>query len=195
LEAATFLYEDISAVRGELLRDDMWQYLTCALLPDIVCWRWRQRDEKEPNADRFLGGVRNCLGRLWRRADVFRDERLSDPWTLVRELLEDNVTAILERPRIARHRNVARELARAFLLRRTLAQKLDVGSPEQEYLRQIMLRVRRQAGHVALGALTPDELRSAIATVADTTLMALGGRPRREDMLVAEAPGLAAQAR
>jgi hypothetical protein len=138
-----------------------------------------------------MGGVRNCFGRLWRRTDVFRDDRLLDPWTLVSSLLEDNFTAILERPRIARNRALAREIARAFLLRRGLAKKLDISNPTQEFLRQLMLRVVRHGGYVALPALHHNEMATAIRDMANATLSAMGMRAPGDAELIADAPQLA----
>jgi|SRR5882724_6776409 len=188
--AAIHLHGGLDAVPGELLRDEVWQYFTCVIAPDIVCWRWRQ-DDREPNIDRFMGGVRNCFGRLWRRADVFRDDRLSDPWTLVSSLLEDNFTAILERPRIARNRALAREVARTFLLRRELAKKLDSSNPTQEFLRQFMLRLVRHGGYVALPVLQHDEMSTAISEMANATLSAMGVRVPSNEQLIDDAPQLA----
>ena len=186
---AILLHESLPAARGELLRTDVWQYFSCGLLPDVVCWRWRI-DDAEPHPDRFLGGVRNAFGRLWRRADVLRDERLADPWTLVTLLNEDNVTAIIERPKVARHGRLVREAARAFLLRRELAKGLGIPSPVQEYFRQVMMRVTRKGAHLAFGTLSDDKLVESISEVADAVLWAYKVKPVEEARLLLERPEL-----
>jgi hypothetical protein len=188
--AAIYLHGGLEAVPGELLRDEVWMYFSCVIAPDIVCWRWRQ-DGKEPNLDRFLGGERNCFGRLWRRADVLRDERLSDPWTLVTSLVEDNFTNILERTSIARNRPLAREIARAFLLRRELVKKLDAENPTQAFFRQLAMRLRRYGGYVELAAMRNDEMAAVVAEIANATLSVMGIRAPSEERLVDDAPQLA----
>jgi hypothetical protein len=190
IEAAVYLHASLPAPRGELLRNEVWQYIASSLLPDIVCWRWRAPGE-EPGPDRFLGGVRNTFGRLWRRADVLRDDRLNDPWILVRSLSEDNVAAIIERPKVARHRLLVREASRAFLLRRDLAEQLGVKSPVQTYLRQLMMRITRRGAHVAFATLAHDDLVNALAETADATLVAFKVKAVPEKPLVARSPGLA----
>jgi len=187
--AAIYLHENVPAPRGELLRNEVWQYFTCSLVPDVVCWRWRKGDE-QPHPDRFSGGVRNSLGRLWRRADVLRDERLRDPWTLVKMLSEDNVTTIIERPRVARNRLVVREASRAFLLRRELAKEMDIKSPVQEYLRQVMLRITRRGAHLAFPTLSHEDLVESIASIADSVLAAFDVKPLEERRLLTEKPEL-----
>lgn len=189
-EAAIFLHEQLGAVEGEALRAQVWQYISCALAPDVVVWRWR-REGKGVTEDRFLGGNRNCFGRLWLRAIVFRDQRLQEPWYLVRSLSEDNYTAILERPGFSRYRDACRELARAFLLRRSLVEDLrSVASPGQTLLRETMLRITRHAAFIALSALSEDELRAFIGSQVDQALQALGGQPLPEGELVQRQPEL-----
>jgi len=189
IETAVLLHERVPTARGELLRREVWQYFSCALAPDIVVWRWR-KEGKELNPDRFDGGVRDCFGRLWRRADVLRDERLPDPWTPVRSLGEDNVTTIIERPKTARHRLLVREAARAFLLRRELVKTSDRESAAEELLRQMMLRLNRRGAHMAYSALRHDEVIAAVADIADSTLKAFGVSPVDEKRLISQHPEL-----
>lgn len=96
---------------GEALRDDVWAFVTTILLPDIVIWRF-------PDAarDRFVGGIRNTFQRLWIRGLVLdRGAEASDRWALVRELTEDAMAQIFERPSISGNRCLAAALAEGWL--------------------------------------------------------------------------------
>jgi hypothetical protein len=190
VEAAIRLHESIPAPRGELLRREVWQYFSCALAPDVSCWRWRRKDGVI-SSERFDGGVRDCFGRLWRRADVLKDDRLKDPWTLVRALGEDNVTTIIERPKVARHRLLVREASRAYLLRREIVKGADLESAEEALLRQMMLMLTRRGAHLAYSALEHDELVAAVADIADSAVKAFGVTPLDEKRLLSRFPELA----
>jgi hypothetical protein len=171
---ACWLHTNLKSVPGEARRAGTWQYLSCALLPDVVLWRWRKEPGRgEVSFDRFIGGRRNCFGRLWLRADVFRDPGFPDEWHLVRSLLEDNFTAILERGLVARYRTLCRAIATEYLARKETV--LGLGdSPQQRLLRQLMLRVVRSSGNIGLGLLDPAGAKSLVAGLSVQTLNAMG---------------------
>jgi hypothetical protein len=108
----------MNVTRQEAALDGVWSFLGCVLLPDVV--RWRFGGDATP-ADRFLGagrGLRNVLGRAWWRGELLRDPESPpgrDPYWLVDELTEDELTGIVERPRAVATRAVAVALARALL--------------------------------------------------------------------------------
>jgi hypothetical protein len=157
---------------GEAIRAETWQFVAGGLLPDIVFWRWA--DAKGLKEYRYLGGNRNCFGRLWQRAVVFWDERLADPETVLKLLKEDNFVAILERSAFAAFALPCREVARAFLLRRHLAKDEKGRSLEEEFLRDAMRRMVRITGYSSLWALDVSELRGLVARVFDAALKAKG---------------------
>lgn len=95
---------------AEALRDDVWAWLCTALAPDVCAWRF---DERSP--ERFLGGVRNTLQRLWLRGWAFdRGVGHPDRWGLLRQLTEDAMVQIIERPGLAADRRVAHAIAEAW---------------------------------------------------------------------------------
>lgn len=190
-----YLHSEAGLIVGEALRSDVWQYLCAVLVPDVVVWRWRGADEdREVKAVRYLGGARNSLGRLWLRAEMFRDDRLSDPWLLHDELNEDNFVGILERSRFARFPAGCREVARAFLLRRDAAKALeDVANPAQLLVREAMLRITRLGAFVSFASLDEGELAAVVGETFDLALKSIGGVPEREAQLLTYHPELRRQ--
>ncbi len=95
---------------AEALRDDVWSWLCTALAPDVCAWRFEERA-----SERFVGGVRNTLQRLWLRGQAFdRGEGVPDRWGLLRQLTEDAMVQITERPGLAADRRVALAIAEAW---------------------------------------------------------------------------------
>jgi len=121
---------------GDALIDEVWSFLSCYLLPDIVEWRF-SRD----SADRFLGGVRNTFQRLWLRGVVLdRGAESADRWGLVRELTEDAFVQILERPSIGANKKISRALAESWV---RVSSEIGRGRMES-LMRQVALMTRLQ---------------------------------------------------
>lgn len=95
---------------GEALRNDVWAFFTIVLAPDIVHWRFGKARE------RYLGGIRNTFQRTWLRAKVLdRGPGHPDRWGLLRELSEDALVTITERPSVGADPVLARELGEAWV--------------------------------------------------------------------------------
>lgn len=109
--ASVYLAESPLFMSGEALRDDVWSFVSIVMFPGIVSWRFR-KDSRE----RYFGGVRNALQRLWMRARTLdRGAGHPDRWGLVRDLTEDALVQIIERPSIGADPKVARQLAEAWV--------------------------------------------------------------------------------
>ncbi len=190
-ETALFLRAFPGLEAGEAIRAETWQYISAALLPDVVVWRWASGTESTSvSEERYLGGIRNCFGRLWHRATVFWDDRLVEPGVMVGALLEDNFVAILERSAFAVHPAQCRAVARGFLLRKPLARRADGKGLDEALLRDTMRRMVRMTGFRALWSLDPEDLRECTATALDEALRALGVALVAEHELVVRQPAL-----
>lgn len=96
---------------GEALRDDTWAYVTTMLVPDVVASRFRGC-----NPERFHGGVRNALQRLWTRGVALDRGPGSDKrWELVQRLSEDALVQIFERSGLSNNPVLARQFAEGYL--------------------------------------------------------------------------------
>jgi hypothetical protein len=108
--AAVLLAGQPGAHSGELLRDDVWAYLTCCKLLDVARWRF-----PDCAPARFRGGIRNVFQRLWMRGVVLdRGEGHNERWGLVSALSEDAAVAIFERPGLASTPRLARAIAEGW---------------------------------------------------------------------------------
>lgn len=110
-EASIMLGQHDSLDSAEALRDDVWAFMTTIAASDVVSWRFSDR-----SSERFRGGVRNTFQRLWLRGKVLdRGPDSSNRWALIRNLSEDAMVQIFERPAIGAHRRVALTLAECWL--------------------------------------------------------------------------------
>lgn len=155
-DAAIALTSFSELATGEGLRDDVWAYLTTVLLPDVVRWRFESSSQ-----ERFCGGVRNALQRLYIRAaalDLGSNAGV-DRWRLLRALTEDAHVAVFERPSIGGNSSLARAVAQQWT---TSTATYGKGAMEEIMRRAIkLLRLRYQV--VDLGLLAEDELAAVVA--------------------------------
>lgn len=130
-----WLVENQILAGGEALRDDVWTFISVAMAPDVVYWRFGSARE------RYLGGVRNTFQRLWMRAmSLDRGQAGPERWKLVRELTEDALVQLTERPSIGADSVLAREIAEAWLRAATRYGKERM----EPIMRRAVLRVRVQ---------------------------------------------------
>ena len=121
-------------ITAETTRRDWWSYLTLVVLPDVACWRWVS--ETQGNLlkhERFLGGGRNTFQRIHRRVLCLdRGTDHPDRFGLIRELKEDDFSAILERPSLSSSPRIARMIAEELLLMRARLSEAGWGLGQQQ---------------------------------------------------------------
>jgi len=158
---------------------EVWAYVGCVLLPDVV--RWRFHGERT-TAERFIGGargLRNAFGRLWWRAyllDVRETANgLVDPLV---SLNEDELVQITERPGLSGYQVLASSLAHEFV--RVL--EADPAVPREALMRQATKRLLRTLALVSPATMEPDEVKalaSEVLEAAHEALLASPIAPRR----------------
>lgn len=139
---------------GEMLRRDVWAWMTVHLLPDYLVWRWAAPDGSITET-RFGGSVlRNALGRLWLRGVVFDlGAGASDRWSLMERIPEDATQAILDRTTVSADHRLARIFAQAWLDSGT------TGTAAEKLLRRTMILLRVKAALVETSALDGADLK------------------------------------
>lgn len=162
------LHEQMRLSRGEASLDGIWAFLGCVALPDVV--RWRFAGEGATPVERFVGGsrgVRSVFGRCWWRGELLYDESNSDPYWLLGELTEDELTGIIDRQRMIVSRHVAVTLAHALV--KTDTQKI----PRPTVGREVFKRYLRLSAFVGFETLRRDELEIACDSICARAVKAL----------------------
>ena len=167
-DAAIYLGQLEELKTGEALRDDVWAFMTTVLAPDIVAWRFT--DKNRERVARFAGGVRNSFQRLWVRGTVLdRREGHAQRWELIKQLTEDAMVQIFERASIGGNPPFAMAIAEGWL--RT-ASKVGRG-PMEDVMRSATKILRMKNQIIDLGYLTSEELKGVVSDTFDTAARAV----------------------
>lgn len=172
----------LPVIMGDALRGEVWQYLTCTLIPDVVAWRYGAKKHSvvrgPTSQERFLGGVRNVLQRMWWRAKILRDPTSEDELWLLNTsaggLTEDNLVSLLERPNVAAYRGLCRCIAVEFVKHREYVGGGKSGSTESLF-RDVMKRVVRLLAFANVDALREEQRTSIIKDLFARSVRAVGG--------------------
>jgi hypothetical protein len=142
----------------------VWQYLTTAVVPDVVRWRFPPiSSEQATTESRFLAGRRNLLGRLWWRAFLLKDsapEAGADPYRRLRLLGEDELVQLMERASMFGDRRLLRITADSFL-------KFAAGNKgvaRQTLMREAQKRILRIQALVFLQGLEDGDVEGFVET-------------------------------
>lgn len=145
---------------GEALRNDCWSFITIVVLPDVALWRWPVKSieggsEGRSWKGRMVGGSRNTFQRIFRRIMCLdRGAEHPDRWGLIRDLQEDDFSAILERPGLSSNRDIAVSLGEEYIAMKQRLSHLSAGQRQDVY-RQATKAIR------AYGVVQPLDLMSA----------------------------------
>jgi hypothetical protein len=156
LLATSLLAEFAPFESGEADRDDVWAFLATILLPDVVQWRFSGR-----SADRFHGGIRNTFQRLWMRAWALDcgPETGEQRWLYVRELTEDALVQLTERPSIGADPRLCQVIAKEWV-----ETSRRIGrSPMEDVMRRAIIDLRIRNEVRMTGALSADQLDASVA--------------------------------
>jgi len=167
---ATKLHADFRIAPTQACRDEVWSFLGCVLLPDVVRWRWS--GDRTPEA-RFVGqdrGLRHTFGRCWWRAEMLLDESdVEEPYHLLWELGEDEVVGFTERPGAVTSRRVAVAIAKQIITGHLRGKSVA----RVQLARDVMKRFLRLGGLVSYEGLTDEELRAVAAGIVEDSMKAL----------------------
>lgn len=138
------LFCQLSITPTEAGHEEIWNYLTLRVLPDIARWRY-QNEGKKKDYERWLGTARNVLAKTWWRR-----------YTLGQELNaligEDEAVAIMERTTIGMNPNLARAIVRVH---KDISDQLNTSSGD--LLRIAIKSIRRLSSIYYLDVLTEDD--------------------------------------
>lgn len=169
--AAAWLADQSVLASGEALRDDVWAFVAIVMFPDIANWRFGDSPE------RYLGGVRNTLQRLWMRGKLFdRGQESFDRWGLLEKLTEDAFVQITERPSLGGNPVLAIAIAEAWV-----RASLHHGKGAMESLtRRAMLQIRARNEVRSLDELPAESLVAVLDLIFETPAAELHGSSTME---------------
>lgn len=157
--AAMLLHESMRINAHEASQHGVWQYLCTSVVPDVVRWRFPGQQEDVTNEERFRGGRRNCLGRLWWRAYVMKDpqQRGEAAYMRLSQLGEDEFVQLMERPSLFGDRRLLR-MTVDKLVEFTAADK----SIRSGLLRDLQVRMLRKQALIFLPGLDDHQVAALI---------------------------------
>lgn len=157
---------------GEAIRPEVWAYITVALVPHLVQWRWGLISKEFP-LERWAGPlVRNALGRLWYQATLLDRGSPEDRWLYSDSLGADQAVSLLERPRLAANRIVCTAVARHWA-------GMAADDQLEDVFREAMKSLVVQDELRRLDALEATELSDVVAASFGRALIAVKARRAR----------------
>lgn len=169
VECGILLYEKMKLHSSEASHNEVWSFLACILLPDVVRWRFDDSSDVMHLVGRERGMRRHAFGRLWWRAYLAHNSKLEKPYGLLRLLNEDDFVQVTERSSIA----VRPALFRAFCLSFARAAKTYDKLARRDLIREASKRMYRLLSLIAVEALNEQELRTLTDDVFNKTAAAL----------------------
>lgn len=165
---AMTIHQQMDVTPSEACRPGVWRFLGTVLAPESI--RWRFPGEKTTH-ERFLGNrLRNMYGRVWWRAHLLEDSAHDDPYWLLKELGEDELVQITERPNAAGYKPLAMGIARGLVTQ----WDPEVGVSRSGLLREVMKRVLRLLPLLRFESLTHEEVAAEVDALYVETLRGLG---------------------
>jgi len=169
-ECGKFLHQSLKLHPSEASHLEVWAFLTCVLLPDVVRWRFPGDTTAE---ERFIGSDRglrrNTFGRLWWRSYLMHQPNSDNPYEFFDLLHEDDLVQITERNSIAASRTLIAVFVQAFI--KALTQHQDI--PRRELMRETVKRVRRYLSFIAFDLLDEKQIRILVDSLFEQTSEAL----------------------
>ncbi|WP_155994100.1 hypothetical protein [Corynebacterium vitaeruminis] len=144
--ASQILDRSLDLFPAEAANNEVWNFLTLVLLPDLAKWRY-PNEKSRLDFERWMGGHRNVFRKLWWREAVLGHELNS-------QIGEDEAVGIMERPGLASNPALARSLARALLATHGDAK----GISRSDFMRKAMVNVRKRLPLVEFESFSEDEL-------------------------------------
>jgi hypothetical protein len=114
---AAILHKRMGLTRNEASKAGIWNALSCHYMPNLVAWRWEDvRKPADRPSERWLTQdrpERHAFARLWWRAELLKDEdHKPAPYHLLKNLGEDDLVQLMERPELASHPSICRAIAK-----------------------------------------------------------------------------------
>lgn len=176
-EAALVLSQQMLIAPAEAAKGDVWEFLSCVLLPDVVRWRFGGTGGAATPLERFLSGRRNVFQRLWWRAFLLSPRVADAPHLpeLLRALGEDELVQLMERPSLAGIEGLPASIASGLLA----ASRSYSDITRRQLIREAQKRFLRLSSFVSFESIAPTELSRHVENVFEQVAASL---PRRQGL-------------
>jgi hypothetical protein len=167
-QCALILHKYMDICPNEASQNGVWQFLSLVVVPDVVRWRFFQESERGTNPDRFLGGPRNVLRRLWWRAYLL-GEGSESAGKLMKTLGEDEITQVFDRSSLAGNAALTQSLFAEAI-------RLFPGATSSKrvaLLRDAPKRLLRLQSFVSFELLEPSDLDGIVREILGKSVAAL----------------------
>lgn len=169
-ECGKILHQNMKLHPAEASHLEIWAFLSCVLLPDVVRWRF---PGDATIVERYIGSDRglrrNTFGRLWWRSYLLYQPHLENPYEFFNLLHEDDLVQISERNSIAASQRLTTVFIKAFV---SAVTKYN-GIPRRELMRETVKRLRRQLSFIAFDLLEEKQIRNLLDTLFEQTAEAI----------------------
>lgn len=182
IQCSIFLHQNMSLHPSEASHLDMWAFMGCVLLPDVVRWRFfSERTTRERFIGEDRGLRRHAFGRLWWRAYLLHQPTWNKPhvYNLLKSLNEDDLVQITERSSIAANPRLAVAFSLAFL--RAVGQHRSI--PRRQLMREASKRLFRLLSMISFESLDEDLLRTQMDQIFLNTAEALASLKQAEALV------------
>jgi len=169
IDCAIVLHETMRLHPSEASHNEVWSFLGCVLMPDVVRWRFDDSTDPVRFVGRERGMRRHTFGRLWWRAYLAHNPKWKEPYVLLHRLNEDDLVQVTERSSIA----VRPALFRSFCVSFAMAATTFAALPRRDLMREASKRMYRLLSLTAVEALSEQELRVLTDDVFTKTAEAL----------------------
>lgn len=171
VKCAVMLHQNMHLHPSEASHIEMWAFMGCILIPDVVRWRFfGDRTAKERFIGEDRGLRRHAFGRLWWRAYLLHQPKWTKPYDLLNYLYEDDLVQITERNSIA----ALPVLARAFSLSFLRAAAKYNAIPRRMLIREASKRLFRLLSIISFEVLDDQTVQTITDDVFEKTAITLG---------------------
>ena len=164
------LHQKMQLHPSEASHLEMWAFMGCILLPDVVRWRFfSDRTARERFIGEDRGLRRHTFGRLWWRSYLLYQPNWDKPYDLLNYLYEDDLVQITERNSIAANPLLASAFALSFL--KAVEQYDSV--PRRQIIREASKRLFRLLSIISFDSLDDEMLQTRMDQIFAATVQSL----------------------
>lgn len=154
------LFDCLQISPAEAGTEEVWNFLSLAVFPDVSKWRY-QNDNRKEDYERWIGKPRNTFRKAWWRAYCLGPD-------LNLTLGEDEGVAIMERPTFGMNPTIAKTIASVHH-----KQSLELDSSKSDVLRRVMVQLGKLSSIMNFDVLTPEQTTTLVREVYQETLDSL----------------------